>query len=156
MPSMYETIVVGTDGSETAGVAVQHAATLAKSTGATLHIVHAFRPVLLSEAGMSAMSGGPTIDVVSVNEGIAENAADVCAKAASSAERSGLKVESHTSSGDPCDALITIAQDVGADLIVVGNRGMTGVKRFVLGSVPNKIAHHAPCSVLIVDTTRQK
>jgi nucleotide-binding universal stress UspA family protein len=154
MPSMYATIVVGTDGSETAGVAVQHAAKLAEATGATLHIVHAYRPVLLSEAGMSAMSGGPTIDVQSVNEGIAENAAEVCAKAVSSAERSGLKVESHTSRGDPCDALISVAKDLGADLIVVGNRGMTSVKRFVLGSVPNKISHHAPCSVLIVDTAR--
>jgi nucleotide-binding universal stress UspA family protein len=154
MPRMYAQIVVGTDGSETAALAVQHAANLAESTGATLHIVHAYRQVLLSEAGMSAMSGGPTIDVVGVNEGIAENATEVCAKAASSAERSGVKVESHTTSGDPCDALIAVAQDVDADLIVVGSRGMTGVKRFVLGSVPNKIAHHAPCSVLIVDTSR--
>jgi len=64
-----------------------------------------------------------------------------------------MKVESHPTSGDPCDALIAVAQDVDADLIVVGSRGMTGVKRFVLGSVPNKIAHHAPCSVLIVDTS---
>jgi hypothetical protein len=47
-----------------------------------------------------------------------------------------------------------VAQSVGADLVVVGNRGMTGVKRFVLGNVPNKISHHAPCSILIVDTSR--
>jgi nucleotide-binding universal stress UspA family protein len=153
MRRMYDAIVVGTDGSETAGVAVQHAAKLAEATGATLHIVHAYRPVLLSEAGMSAISGGPTIDVHGVNEGIAENAAVVCAQAAASAERGGLKVETHTTRGEPCDALIAVAQDVSADLIVVGNRGMTSVKRFVLGSVPNKISHHAPCSVLIVDTT---
>ena len=153
MPGMYDAIVVGTDGSETAGVAVQHAAKLAEATGATLHIVHAYRPVLVSDAGMAAMSGGPTLDVHSVNEGIAENAVVVCAQAATNAERSGLKVETHATRGDPCDALISVATDVNADLIVVGNRGMTSVKRFVLGSVPNKISHHAPCSVLIVDTS---
>jgi nucleotide-binding universal stress UspA family protein len=151
---MYETIVVGTDGSETSGIAVDHAAMLAKSSGATLHIVYAYREVLLSEAALSATSGGPTIDVEGVNAGIAEHAAGVCAHAATGAGRSGVKVETHSMRGDPSDALIAVAQEVGADLLVVGNRGMTSLKRFVLGSVPNKISHHAPCSVLIVDTSR--
>jgi nucleotide-binding universal stress UspA family protein len=150
---MYETIVVGTDGSETAGIAIDQAAMLAKLSGATLHIVHAYRPVLLTEAAMSATAGGPTIDVEGVNAGIAEHAANVCSHAAAAAQREGVKVETHSIGGDPSDALIAVAQDVGADLVVVGNRGMTSVKRFVLGSVPNKISHHAPCSVLIVDTT---
>jgi nucleotide-binding universal stress UspA family protein len=65
-----------------------------------------------------------------------------------------VKVEQHTVAGDPSDVLVSVVQLVDADLLVVGNRGMTGMKRFVLGSVPNKISHHAPCSVLIVDTTR--
>jgi nucleotide-binding universal stress UspA family protein len=150
---MYKTIVVGTDGSETAGVAVEHATALAKSSGATLHIVHAYRAVLVGEAALSATSGGPTIDVAGVNAGIAEHAALVCEHAVSGAKRTGVNVEAHSVSGDACDALISVAKDVGADLVVVGNRGMTSVKRFVLGSVPNKISHHAPCSVLIVDTT---
>jgi len=154
MRGMYQTIVVGTDGSETAGVAVHHAMTLAQSSGATLHIVHAYRPILLAEAGLAATSGGPTIDVETVNAGIAENAAVVCKQAATGVERSGVKVETHSMRGDPCDALIAVAKEVDADLVVVGNRGMTSVKRFVLGSVPNKISHHAPCSVLIVDTSR--
>jgi nucleotide-binding universal stress UspA family protein len=58
-------------------------------------------------------------------------------------------------SGDPANALIDVAEAVGADLIVVGNRGMEGKKRFVLGSVPNKVSHHCPCSLLIVDTRPQ-
>jgi nucleotide-binding universal stress UspA family protein len=45
-----------------------------------------------------------------------------------------------------------VAENVGADLVVVGNRGMSGVRRFVLGSVPNKVSHHSPCNLLIVDT----
>ena len=55
--------------------------------------------------------------------------------------------------GDPADAILDVAEERGADLIVVGNKGMTGAKRFLLGSVPNKVSHHAPCSVLIIRTT---
>ena len=54
---------------------------------------------------------------------------------------------------DIVDALLRTAEAVDADLIVVGNRGMSGVSRFVLGSIPNKLAHHCPCSLLIVNTS---
>jgi nucleotide-binding universal stress UspA family protein len=62
------------------------------------------------------------------------------------------KYTTHALPGDPAKALLSVAEEVGADLIVVGNKGMKGAKR-VLGSVPNDIAHHAPCAVLIVSTT---
>ena len=52
--------------------------------------------------------------------------------------------------GDAADAILDVAEEQGSDLIVVGNKGMTGATRFLLGSVPNKVSHHAPCSVLIV------
>jgi nucleotide-binding universal stress UspA family protein len=55
--------------------------------------------------------------------------------------------------GDAADAILDVAEEQQCDLIVVGNKGMTGAKRFLLGSVPNKISHHAPCSVLIVRTS---
>jgi nucleotide-binding universal stress UspA family protein len=145
---MYNVIVVGTDGSETAGVAVHHATVLAKLTGATLHVVHAHQPLSMS----TAATAGMTVDVVSINEGIADSGAEACGHAAEEAKRAGVKVETHARPGDPADTLINVAEEVGADLLVIGNRGMTGVKRFVLGSVPNKVAHHAPCSVMIVDT----
>ena len=58
-----------------------------------------------------------------------------------------------TREGDPADAILDVAEEQNADLIVVGNKGMTGAKRFLLGSVPNKISHHAPCSVMIIRTT---
>ena len=54
--------------------------------------------------------------------------------------------------GDPADAILDVAEELGADLIVVGNKGMTGAKRFLLGSVPNQVSHHAPCAVMIVRT----
>ena len=57
------------------------------------------------------------------------------------------------SRGDPAKAIVRVAKEVGADVVVVGNKGMQGTKRFILGSVPNKVAHSAPCAVLIVKTT---
>ncbi len=63
------------------------------------------------------------------------------------------EVETFARQGDPADAIIDVAEEQGSDLIIVGNRGMTGAKRFLLGSVPNKVSHHAPCSVLIVRTS---
>jgi nucleotide-binding universal stress UspA family protein len=69
------------------------------------------------------------------------------------AEAAGVEVRSHAREGDPADAIIDVADETGADVIVVGNKGMTGARRFLLGSVPNKISHHAPCSVYIVRTT---
>jgi nucleotide-binding universal stress UspA family protein len=62
-------------------------------------------------------------------------------------------VQTHPVEGDPAEAVLSVAEETKADLIVVGNKGMTGARRFVLGSVPNNVSHHAPCSVLIVRTT---
>ena len=73
--------------------------------------------------------------------------------AAERAEAAGVKVETFAREGDPADAILDVAEERGADLIVVGNKGMTGARRFLLGSVPNKVSHHAPCSVLIIRTT---
>ena len=69
------------------------------------------------------------------------------------AEAAGVDAETLARQGDPADAILDVAEEKRADLIVVGNKGMTGAKRFLLGSVPNKVCHHAPCSVLIIRTT---
>jgi nucleotide-binding universal stress UspA family protein len=69
------------------------------------------------------------------------------------AARRGVAAEVHDVPGDDvADTIVKAAEDLGSDLIVVGNRGMSGVSRFVLGSVPNKVSHHCPCSLLIVNT----
>jgi nucleotide-binding universal stress UspA family protein len=62
-------------------------------------------------------------------------------------------VETFAREGDPADAILDVAEEREADLIVIGHKGMTGARRFLLGSVPNKVSHHAPCSVLIVRTS---
>jgi Universal stress protein UspA and related nucleotide-binding proteins len=144
---MYTTIVVGTDGSDTAAIALRHATDVAKAGGGTLHIVNVYQPV--NTLGMAL--AGVSDDVEAVEAGLAEHARAICAPAAEAAKSQGVPSEIHTIAGDPSDALVAIAEQVHADLLVVGNRGMAGMRR-VLGSVPNKISHHAPCSVLIVDT----
>jgi len=151
---MFTTIVVGTDGSDSATIAMKRAAELANAGGGTLHIVHAYQPMSLGHVAMGATNMGPAVDVEQINAGITDHATVVCAHAAEAATAEGATCETHSVPGDPTDALISVAEQVHADLVVVGNRGMTSVKRFVLGNVPNKISHHAPCSVLIVDTSR--
>jgi nucleotide-binding universal stress UspA family protein len=138
-------IVVGTDGSDTAAQALREAGDLARSTGAKLHIVSAYAPAsgVRSDAPESeSWMVGPDVQVDSVLE-----------EAAGVLHAQGIETESHARKGDPADALLHVADEQDADLIVVGNKGMTGAKRFLLGSVPDKISHHASCSVLIVRTS---
>jgi nucleotide-binding universal stress UspA family protein len=147
---MYRQIVVGTDGSETAAKAVGQAAELAASVGATLLVVSAFEPV--SGARLKEEAAQVPDDVrwmVNPREDVdatLQHAADLAAE-------KGADSKTFARQGDPADAILDVAEEQGADLIVVGNKGMTGAKRFLLGSVPNKVSHHAPCSVLIVRTT---
>jgi nucleotide-binding universal stress UspA family protein len=146
----FQSIVVGTDGSETAKKAVEQAADLAKTSGGELHIVMAAGTVP-EQRLRSERAGAP--DDVAHTIGPTEDTEAELRDAAKPYEDAGIKVHTHAKSGDPADAIITVAESNGADLIVVGNKGMTGAKRFFLGAVPNKISHHAPCSVLIVRTT---
>ena len=78
---------------------------------------------------------------------------DAAATRPRASQEAGVEVETFAREGDPADAILDVAEERDADLIVVGNKGMTGAKRFLLGSVPNKVSHHAPCSVLIIRTT---
>jgi len=143
---VYKVIVVGTDGSERASVAYRHALELAKMSGAELHAVQVVH--LAVKAGFADSSGGQ-LEVDQMREHAERSNAALVAEA----ERQGVSVQVHNpGAADVADALISVAEDVGADLIVVGNRGMSGMSRFVLGSVPNKVSHHAPCSLLIVNT----
>ena len=147
---MFGRIVVGTDGSDTASEAVRQATELAKATGASLAIVSAFEPVprdRLREEGSEvpgdiAHAVGPREDVNQILEAACKDA-----------KQSGVETQTHPREGEPADALLDVAEEVKADLIVVGNKGMTGAKRFLLGSVPNKVSHHARCGVWIVRTT---
>ena len=147
---MFTRIVVGTDGSETAGEAVRQAVDLAKLTGAELSIVSAYAPV--SERRVRDTQDAAPADV-QYEIGPREDVILVLDAAAAAARKDGVEVQTHPVEGDPAEAILTVAEDTKADLIVVGNKGMTGARRFLLGSVPNNVSHHAPCSVIIVRTT---
>ncbi|MGB9112431.1 MAG: universal stress protein [Acidimicrobiales bacterium] len=145
----YDSVVVGIDGSDRAAIAFRDALSLAKLSGAKLHLVHVVHPAV--PAGFSnSYQSQLALDRDR------EDAERISEQALAEAEREGVAAEVHHPGGDAADGIINIAEAVNADLIVVGNRGMTGAKRFVLGSVPNSIAHRAPCSVLIVKTDREE
>ena len=147
---MFGSIVVGTDGSDTAKEAVRQAVELAASLGSELLLVSAYQPVARVTANRESTQMPEDAQwMVSAREDVASILAD----AAHAAEELGVTAHTFPRQGDPADAILDIAEERDADLIVVGNKGMTGAKRFLLGSVPNKVSHHAPCSVLIIRTT---
>jgi nucleotide-binding universal stress UspA family protein len=148
---VFASVLVGTDGSDTATTAVRYAIDLARELGARLQIVSAYEPVSpdrLRREGVEAPAElgwtvNPREDVLALLEQASNDARGV-----------GVgEVQTFARQGDAADAILDVAEEQRTDLIVVGNKGMTGAKRFLLGSVPNKVSHHAPCSVLIVRTT---
>jgi nucleotide-binding universal stress UspA family protein len=147
---VFRSIVVGTDGSETATRAVEAAVELAQLSGATLELVSAYEPVSGQRLREEARQVPPDL------QWMINRRADVDATLQQAAERArdaGVAAQTYAREGDPADAILDVAEELGADLIVVGNKGMTGAKRFLLGSVPNKVSHHAPCAVMIIRTT---
>jgi nucleotide-binding universal stress UspA family protein len=144
---MAESIVVGTDGSERADRAVGEAVRLAKALGAELHVVSAYEP--LRGAKIAGAPEGAAAVWAPLPDSTVEST--LSQTAASARLKGDLEVITHAVRKDPAAALLSVAAEVGADLIVVGNHGMHGPKR-LLGSVPNEISHKARCNVLIVST----
>jgi nucleotide-binding universal stress UspA family protein len=151
---MFKSIVVGTDGSASASKAVLAAAELAATQPeAVLHIVTVQKPLSASALAAGEMAAAAPVaaerdweDEIKVElESTLERAADTAKRACDT------RIETHARFGSPAEVLCDLAGHLQADLIVVGNRGMQGGRRF-LGSVPNSVSHHAPCSVLIVDS----
>jgi nucleotide-binding universal stress UspA family protein len=148
---VISSIVVGTDGSPTASIAISEAIGLSRALQARLNVVSAYEPVPEGRLRTERLSAPrdvqwemtPREDVLSLLQSVEQEAR----------EAGVPDVECFPRVGDAADAIVDVAEEQRADLIVVGNKGMTGAKRFLLGSVPNKVSHHAPCSVLIVRTT---
>ena len=145
---MFNSIVVGIDGSDTAGEALRQATVLAGSVGARIELVSAYEPVTDARLREAVAVPRDLHWIINPREDV-EATLDA---AAAEIRAAGVEVEVFARQGDPADAILDVAEERGSDLIVVGNKGMTGAKRFLLGSVPNKISHHAPCSVLIIRT----
>ncbi len=143
---MSESIVVGTDGSDSAKLAVEEAVRLAKALGAEVHVVSAFRPLRGAHIGGDAGQEFQTLPHDKVESTLSEAAAFVRTR--------DVPVTTHAVERDPIDALLEVAGDVKAKLLVVGSKGMHGARRLTLGNVPNQVSHRARCNVLIVNTDR--
>lgn len=122
MSTPYGVVLVGTDGSITAGRAVERAVDLAAACGAGLVVAYVGDP----EPGRSVLDG------------------------IEAAYSDRLSLQTRLLTGDPADALLDLAETERADCIVVGNKGMTGAQRFLIGSVCNALSHKASCDVLVV------
>ena len=137
---MFGTIVVGTNWSDSADLAFARALELARSSGAALHVVTAHDPK------PTPVVGGPAPPAAG-----ADFQADIALeRTLERLSAQDVEVHQHTSTAEPGQAIVEIAAQVGADLIVVGNKGM---HRRVLGSIPNTVSHRASCDVLIVQTS---
>lgn len=146
----YRSVLVGTDGSESAERAVAHAADLARVFGARLTVLTAFMPHPDEEVARAQEEAPAELRWMLTDAAQAEERANAGRVLA---VKHGLEeVKSRVRRGDPAEALIETADDVGADLIVVGSKGMASAGRFLLGSVPNRVSHHAPCDLIIVHT----
>jgi nucleotide-binding universal stress UspA family protein len=145
----YQTILVGTDGSDSASRAVDRAAAVAQDTGATLVIACAYHPMTRRDMEQARDAlGGEAYKVTgsAPAEGVLQDARDRVTK-------TGLtRVETEAVEGDPVDVLIGLVGSKRADLVVVGNRGLNSLAGRLLGSVPANVSHKAPCDVLIVHT----
>jgi nucleotide-binding universal stress UspA family protein len=142
VPQDRGTIVAGTDGSESAERAVREAARLAIATGARLLLVSAFSDLHPFRERLESSAREQLIDLEKVAEQLLLRAAANIG--------AGLEVETVSRQGHPAEVIADVAREERAQLIVVGDRGLTGIRRFLLGSVSERLSHHAPCNVLIV------
>jgi nucleotide-binding universal stress UspA family protein len=141
---MYRTIVIGSDGSDSSAIAVQSAAELVAAIGGHLHVV---------TVSDDQKHGGGLSSLAQQWADPEQDSRDALSAAVRIADAAGAAVSTHSPHGDPASAIIKVANEVHADLIVVGNRGMRSASRFAAESVPGRLALHAPCSVLIVRTS---
>ena len=141
--SPLRSIVIGTDGSPSAAAAVRLGAEVARGSGARVHLVTAYPDIPSYRETIRSSAKADAIDLQEVAEA-------VLARAVGETEAEGVEVETHAREGDPADVIIRVAEELGAELIVVGSRGLTGLERFLLGSVSSKLSQHAPTSLMVV------
>lgn len=148
---MIRTVAVGTDGSATAGRALEAAFELAERFEAKLVVLSAYDSTAAYRATAGAAIAGMAVPVdTEWANASAERVKGILEEARRSATSRGIECETEASDGDPAEVLVTLAAHHDADVLVIGNRGM---QRRILGSVPNTVTHKAPCSVFVVKTT---
>jgi nucleotide-binding universal stress UspA family protein len=141
---MISTVAVGTDGTATASEAVKTATEVARRFDAKLVLLSAFQ-----DSGARPKDSGSSAEVQWASSPAAR-VQEILARASNEIAREGIECSTMVDEGDPADVLVRLAEECGADLLVIGNKGM---QRRVLGSVPNTVTHRAPCAVMVVKTT---
>jgi nucleotide-binding universal stress UspA family protein len=137
---VISTVAVGTDGSETAREAVRQAADFARRFDAKLVLLSAFKDG----------PPPPDADEAQWSYSPAAQLREILARTEAEMNEQGIECATAVDEGEPADVLVRLAEECGADVLVIGNKGM---ERRVLGSVPNSVTHAAGCSVLVVKTT---
>jgi nucleotide-binding universal stress UspA family protein len=145
---LFHCVVVGTDGSSTADEALHTAIKLARLCRAHLHVVSAYRAP--ATQAVEALEDSSQMEWALREQ---SEVRSILGAARASADADGVAVQVHAVIGDPVDAILDTAEQVRADVIVVGNKGMAGLRRLIAGSVPDKVARRAGCAVLIAHTT---
>ncbi len=145
-------VIIAVDGSAGAKHAVKSVATRPWPSGSVFRVVSVFNAPLPSNA---AGGGIPTEFRRRYRDAAAAPARSAVARAATTLRNAGLTIEDRTIDGDPARAIVEHAGRWGADLVVLGSRGLTRTRRFLLGSVASYVAANAPCSVEIVRKTKQ-
>ena len=137
-------ILLATDGSPSAGKAVEEAVRLTRATGWPLTIVTAWH---LPATGFAY---DPLVAVPEAIDAVRDSARDVLAKAAATARSAGIEPDTELLEGAPADQICKLAERCGATLVVLGSHGWGPVHRLLFGSVSAAVLHHAPCPVLVV------
>jgi nucleotide-binding universal stress UspA family protein len=144
---VFERILVGADSSPTAARAVRAAAELARSLGAQLNVLMVVPDPRLALAGGAPWGAPVPTELLTPEElptSLPEHLQAIL-------DEVGCPVTFYAAHGEPAGAIVQVADEIEADLIVVGNRNMRGMRR-ILGSVPNSVAHNAKCSVMVFDS----
>jgi nucleotide-binding universal stress UspA family protein len=146
---MFDTIVVGVDGSDHSYKAVEYAVDIARLAGSTLLLLTAFRPIRMPDSSHSMVR--PQLHPDPADTRMFEKAREVVEAAGDWARKRGAaKVETYARHGPPARTLVSFAHEKNASAIVVGSRGLGDVSGYLLGSVSQKISHMADCTCIIV------
>ena len=147
----YQTVVVGTDGSDSSYLAVDRAASIAAATGATLVIACAYHPASQQDVERAQDQLGADVAYQVVGSSPAEESVRTAAERARKA--GATAVDTVVVDGEPVPTLAKVVAERSADLLVVGNRGLNTLAGRILGSVPSEAARKSKVDVLIVHTT---
>jgi len=145
---MFNNILLASDGSDYALRAAETTAELARSLGSAVTVLHVFTlPVV-----QTAMPGLPSVSLEpgAVNAYMEEVQDAVAKRTGKVFDSAGLSYQILMEAGHPAEVIVRVAEDQKFDLIVMGSRGMSAIKSFLLGSVSDRVLHHAHCPVLIV------